>query len=58
MKISSINTYTNYNKNIKQTNRSYFNHIAFGATVIDNFNVKKEEHQIGESILKEIKEAL
>jgi len=39
MKISSINTYTNYNKNIKQTNRSYFNHIAFGATVIDKYDM-------------------
>lgn len=33
-------------------------YACIGATVIDNFNVKKREHQIGESILKEIKEVL
>ena len=29
-----------------------------GATIIENFKVSKKEYQIGESLLKEIKEAI
>lgn len=33
-------------------------YACIGATIVDNFNVSKSEHHIGESMLDEIKEAL
>lgn len=49
-----------YNKNMKKgfELKERMSYACIGATVIDNFNVDKKEHQIGESMLDEIKEAL
>lgn len=49
-----------YNKNMKKgfELKERMSYACIGATVIDNFNVNKKEHQIGESLLDEIKEAL
>ena len=49
-----------YNKNMKKgiELKEKMSYACIGATVIDNFNVSKKEHQIGETILNEIKEVL
>jgi phosphopentomutase len=49
-----------YNKNMRNgielQERMTFANI--GATIVDNFNVSKRNHQIGDSMLDEIKEAI
>jgi len=49
-----------YNKNMKKgiELKEKMSYACIGATVIDNFNISKKEHQIGETILNEIKEVL
>ena len=49
-----------YNKKLKmgiELNEK-MTYACIGATIVDNFNVNKKSHQIGESILKEIEEVL
>lgn len=49
-----------YNNNIKKgiELKERMTYACIGATIVDNFNVKKESHQIGDSMLNEIKEAI